>query len=152
MPGFKDDLEMKRALEELVVALGNYSGYLLLIVPHADDEEIVVSPDRFSGMETLATYRSCFRQRTMVNGPLGSPLNRCREAGEVMTKWRRLNDAIIAYERATGREYTVVLVPDNSNDPVFTTVNGIGNNIPEDISPIDLLRGALAMRRRLIAS
>ncbi|MFA5925484.1 MAG: hypothetical protein WC831_00990 [Parcubacteria group bacterium] len=58
----------------------------------------------------------------------------------------RLNDALATFERATGREYTLILVPQTLDEKIH--VSQSGKPLPQDfgMSPEEVL--ALAMKKR----
>ncbi len=58
----------------------------------------------------------------------------------------RLNDALCSFERATGREYTLILVPESADEKIHMSQSG--KPLPPDfkMSPEEIL--AMAMKRR----
>jgi len=58
----------------------------------------------------------------------------------------RLNDALCSFERMTGREYTLVLVPESPDEKIHMSQSG--KPLPEDfdMSPEEIL--AMAMKKR----
>lgn len=58
----------------------------------------------------------------------------------------RLNDETASFERATGREYTLILVPHASDEKIHMSQSGKPLPPDFDMSPEEIL--ALAMKRR----
>jgi hypothetical protein len=58
----------------------------------------------------------------------------------------RLNDALCSFERATEREYTLILVPESPDEKIHMSQSG--KPLPENfcMSPEEIL--AMAMKRR----
>ena len=58
----------------------------------------------------------------------------------------RLNDALCSFERATGREYTLILVPESPDESIRMSQNG--KPLPQnfDMSPEEIL--AIAIKKR----
>ena len=58
----------------------------------------------------------------------------------------KLNDALCSFERATGREYTLILVPESLDEPIH--VSQSGKPLPPDsgMDPTEIL--TMAMKRR----
>lgn len=58
----------------------------------------------------------------------------------------RLNDALCSFERVTGRQYTLILVPETPDEKIHMSQNG--KPLPPDfqMSPEELL--AMAMQSR----
>jgi len=57
----------------------------------------------------------------------------------------RLNDAICSWERATSREYTLILVPHNKEENIQVSVDGKPSDV---LSPLGALDFALQHRDR----
>lgn len=57
-----------------------------------------------------------------------------------------LNDALCSFERATGREYTLILVPESPDEKIHMSQNGKLLPLNFDMSPEEIL--AMAMQRR----
>jgi len=62
--------------------------------------------------------------------PQGFHIDRECEAALV-----RLNDALCSFERATGREYTLILIPESSDEPIHVSLSGkpYPHTSPEDV-------------------
>ncbi|MBU4577243.1 hypothetical protein KKA98_00355 [Patescibacteria group bacterium] len=58
----------------------------------------------------------------------------------------RLNDALCSFERATSREYTLILVPENSDEKIHMSQSGKPLPPNFDMKPEEIL--AMAMQRR----
>ena len=58
----------------------------------------------------------------------------------------RLNDALCTFERATGREYTLILVPESPDEKIHMSQSGKPLPHNYDMSPEEIL--ALALKRR----
>lgn len=58
----------------------------------------------------------------------------------------RLNDALSQFERHTGREYTLILIPESPDEKIHMSQSG--KPLPQDfdMSPEEIL--AMAIRRR----
>lgn len=42
----------------------------------------------------------------------------------VQQAWNALSQEICSFERSTGRQYTLVVIPHNSSEPIMVSVNG----------------------------
>lgn len=60
----------------------------------------------------------------------------------------KLNDALCTFERATSREYTLILVPESPDEEIHMSQSG--KPLPKnfDMSPMEILEGALLRRRK----
>jgi len=58
----------------------------------------------------------------------------------------RLNDTLCSFERATGREYTLILVPETPDEKIHMSQSGKPLPLDFDMSPEEIL--AMAMQRR----
>jgi hypothetical protein len=58
----------------------------------------------------------------------------------------KLNDALCSFERATGREYTLILVPESPDEKVHISQSGKPLPPDFDMSPEEIL--AMAIKRR----
>ena len=73
--------------------------------------------------------------------------SRCERA------WIELDDAICAFERATGRKYTTLLVPHQPDEEIVMSQNGkpLPSLEPYGLSPEDVLDLAMGARRLIQA-
>jgi len=60
----------------------------------------------------------------------------------------RLNDALCSFERATGREYTLILVPETLNEKIHMSQSGKPLPPNSDMSPEEILAMALKKREK----
>ncbi len=58
----------------------------------------------------------------------------------------RLNDALCSFERATGREYTLILVPGSLDEKIHMSQSGKPMSLDFGMKPEEIL--AMAMKRR----
>ena len=58
----------------------------------------------------------------------------------------RLEDALCSFERMTGREYTLILVPESPDEEIYMSQSGKPLQPNLDMSPEKIL--AMAMRKR----
>jgi len=56
----------------------------------------------------------------------------------------RLNDALCSFERATSRDYTLILVPETPDEKIQMSLSG--KPIPSDFDPKETLEAALQRR------
>ena len=66
--------------------------------------------------------------------------------GECEEALIRLNDALCSFERATDRQYALLLIPEAPDEQIFISHNG--KPIPEDMEPEELLCLSMKIRRR----
>ncbi len=57
-----------------------------------------------------------------------------------------LNDALCSFERGTGREYTLILVPESPDEKIHMSQSGKSLPLDFDMKPEEIL--AMAMKRR----
>lgn len=58
----------------------------------------------------------------------------------------RLNDALCSFERVTGREYTLILIPKSPDEKIHISQSGKPLPANFDMSPEEILAMALKMR------
>ena len=60
----------------------------------------------------------------------------------------RLNDALCSFERTTGREYTLILVPEALDEQIHMSQSGKPLPLNFDMSPEEILSMALERRKK----
>jgi len=60
----------------------------------------------------------------------------------------RLNDALCSWERATGRESTLLLIPHNSDEKIVISQSGKPLPLDSDLEPELMLANAMSARNQ----
>lgn len=61
----------------------------------------------------------------------------------------QLDDALCTFERATGRKYTLILVPESPDEEIYMSQSGKPLSRDLDMSPIEILGRALSRRQKV---
>ena len=74
-------------------------------------------------------------------------MTRFKLDGDVDSALLRLNDAICEFERATGRRYLLMLIPENPDESILISMDGKPLPPGTDMTPEETLAFSMKVRR-----